>query len=113
MRGELYCDGGIVTSNPAAVAIHEARILFPDIPIELLVSCGTGEFIEVQNEPKIGWDAIISQIVNSATDGKCVLPILIVINELCEIINKFSIEKIIFRRKDTSYSRRYIRTTRP
>jgi len=70
MRGELYCDGGIVTSNPAAVAIHEARILFPDIPIELLVSCGTGEFIEVQNEPKIGWDAIISQIVNSATDGE-------------------------------------------
>lgn len=42
MGGEVYCDGGIVASNPAAVAIHEARTLFPDIPIEMLVSIGTG-----------------------------------------------------------------------
>ena len=28
---ELYCDGGIVASNPAAVALHEARTIFPDV----------------------------------------------------------------------------------
>lgn len=28
---ELYCDGGIVASNPAAVAVHEARTIFPDV----------------------------------------------------------------------------------
>lgn len=42
MGGEVYCDGGIVASNPSAVAIHEARTLFPDIPIEMVVSIGTG-----------------------------------------------------------------------
>jgi len=42
MGGEMYCDGGIVASNPAAVAVHEARAIFPDIPIEMVVSIGTG-----------------------------------------------------------------------
>lgn len=42
MGGEMYCDGGIVASNPAAVAVHEARALFPDVPIEMVVSIGTG-----------------------------------------------------------------------
>lgn len=70
MSGELYCDGGIVASNPTAVAIHEARILFPDVPIEMVVSCGTGGFIEEKSAPRIGWDGIIGQIVQSATDGE-------------------------------------------
>jgi calcium-independent phospholipase A2-gamma len=70
MGGELYCDGGIVASNPSAVAIHEARTVFPDVPIEMVVSCGTGAFLEEKSEPRIGWDGIIGQIVNSATDGE-------------------------------------------
>lgn len=76
MGGEMYCDGGIVASNPTAVAIHEARTLFPEIPIELIVSIGTGAFIEQKSAPRIGWDGIIGQIVDSATDGEQVHHVL-------------------------------------
>jgi calcium-independent phospholipase A2-gamma len=76
MQGEIYADGGIVSSNPTAVAIHEARALFPNIPIELVVSIGTGGFLEQKSAPRIGWDGIIGQIVNSATDGEQIHHIL-------------------------------------
>ena len=70
MGGEMYCDGGIVASNPTAIGIHEARSLFPNIPIELVVSIGTGGFWEQKSAPHIGWDGIIGQIVDSATDAE-------------------------------------------
>jgi predicted acylesterase/phospholipase RssA len=76
MGGEMYCDGGIVASNPSAIAIHEARNIFPNVPIELVVSIGTGGFLEQKSEPRIGWDGIIGQIVNSATDGEQIHHIL-------------------------------------
>ena len=76
MGGEMYCDGGIVASNPTAVAIHEAKTLFPHVPIELVVSIGTGMFYEQKNAPRIGWDGILGQIVNSATDAEQVHHIL-------------------------------------
>jgi calcium-independent phospholipase A2-gamma len=72
----MYCDGGIVASNPTAIAIHEARSLFPDIPIECVVSLGTGGFQEQKSAPRIGWDGIIGQIINSATDGEQIHHIL-------------------------------------
>jgi hypothetical protein len=31
---------------------------------------GTGAFLEQKTPPRIGWDGIIGQIVNSATDGE-------------------------------------------
>lgn len=47
-----------------------------DVPIELVVSLGTGGFVEQKAEPRIGWDGIIGQIVNSATDAEQVHHIL-------------------------------------
>lgn len=76
MGGEMYCDGGIVASNPTAIAIHEARNIWPDVPIELVVSLGTGGFLEQKSAPRIGWDGIIGQIVDSATDGEQIHHIL-------------------------------------
>lgn len=31
-----------MASNPSAVAVHEARAIYPGVPLELLVSIGTG-----------------------------------------------------------------------
>lgn len=68
MGTDMYSDGGLVASNPAAIAIHEARTLYPDIPIEMVVSVGTGEFVSKKVSLSFGWDGIISQIVKSATE---------------------------------------------
>lgn len=73
---ELYVDGGIVASNPSAVAVHEARAVFPGIPLELVVSVGTGKFTEVKIPPRVGWDGVVSQILDSATDAEQVHHVL-------------------------------------
>ncbi|KAL3810911.1 hypothetical protein ACHAXA_008761 [Cyclostephanos tholiformis] len=73
---ELYCDGGIVASNPSAVAVHEARAVYPGVPLELLVSIGTGEFTEIKVPPRVGWDGVVAQILDSATDAEGVHHIL-------------------------------------
>jgi len=73
---ELYVDGGIVASNPSAVAVHEARAAYPGVPLELVVSVGTGAFTEVKVPPRVGWDGIVAQILDSATDAERVHHIL-------------------------------------
>ncbi|KAL9180648.1 hypothetical protein ACHAXT_011101 [Thalassiosira profunda] len=73
---ELYVDGGIVASNPSAVAVHEARAIFPDVPVELIVSVGTGVFTEVKVPPRVGWDGVVAQILDSATDAEQVHHVL-------------------------------------
>uniref|UniRef100_A0A0N4ZU60 PNPLA domain-containing protein n=1 Tax=Parastrongyloides trichosuri TaxID=131310 RepID=A0A0N4ZU60_PARTI len=41
----VHQDGGLVASNPSAIAIHEARRLWPDEQIQCIVSCGTSKSI--------------------------------------------------------------------
>eukprot|EP00170_Pyropia_yezoensis_P006966 contig_28424_g6988 len=40
--GDIHADGAIVANNPTAVALHEAKNMYPGVPIELLVSMGNG-----------------------------------------------------------------------
>ena len=36
----LFCDGALVANNPTAIALQEAKQLFPGVPIETVVSIG-------------------------------------------------------------------------
>ncbi|CAM9839223.1 unnamed protein product [Ectocarpus sp. 6 AP-2014] len=72
INGALYSDGALLCNNPSAVAFHEAKHAFPGVPIEMIVSIGTGCFFEEKREflepAGLGWDGIINQVIASATE---------------------------------------------
>ncbi|KAK4524647.1 hypothetical protein GAYE_SCF05G2549 [Galdieria yellowstonensis] len=74
INGELYADGALVANNPTGVAIHETKKLFPNVPLELVVSIGTGRLTSPdlpeatrRKESSLGWNDIITYLINSAT----------------------------------------------
>eukprot|EP00892_Ulva_mutabilis_P003179 jgi/Ulvmu1/12862/UM098_0047.1 len=41
--GDLrFCDGAVTVNNPAVIAVQEARMLYPDTPIDCVLSLGVG-----------------------------------------------------------------------
>ena len=68
LKHQLLCDGALIANNPSAVAIHEAGKLFPGVPIDAVVSVGTGEkFTKNLDAHELGWDGIVTQLIDSAT----------------------------------------------
>ncbi|EDV25914.1 uncharacterized protein TRIADDRAFT_3592, partial [Trichoplax adhaerens] len=67
----VFLDGGLVSNNPAAVALHECKLLWPDTPIKCLVSLGTGYYCP-SSDQEVKFDGSLSNkfkiIIDSATD---------------------------------------------
>lgn len=68
-------DGGMLTNNPTAVALHEAKLLWGSgTPIQCVVSLGTGRRPETDQETKSkswwlkNWQERLTQLIMSATD---------------------------------------------
>lgn len=93
LHGELHQDGGVLFNNPTAVAIHEAKLIWPDEDIQCVVSFGTGrnpnksrnsdgrkminpEMLSETQETLSSWKTKFLRILDSATDTEATHVIL-------------------------------------
>ncbi|KXJ04993.1 Calcium-independent phospholipase A2-gamma, partial [Exaiptasia diaphana] len=68
-------DGGLLTNNPSAIAIHEARLLWPSTPIQCILSLGTGLYKGRVGSPTPSFSTLrekLLKVVASATDTEAV-----------------------------------------
>ncbi|KAM9216254.1 calcium-independent phospholipase A2-gamma isoform 2-T2 [Dugong dugon] len=63
-------DGGLLLNNPSALAMHECKCLWPDVPLQCIVSLGTGRYeSDVRNTVMhTSLKTKLSHVINSATD---------------------------------------------
>lgn len=73
LEGIVHQDGGLLWNNPTALAIHEAKLLWPGEELACVISLGTGRFIpaskpNVAPNQTISLKTKITRILDSATD---------------------------------------------
>ncbi|KAF8770628.1 Calcium-independent phospholipase A2-gamma like protein [Argiope bruennichi] len=70
----LHQDGGVLINNPAALAIHEAQLLWPSDSIQCVMSLGSGRYVPAVS-PSLTSTSLktkILKIIDSATDTEAV-----------------------------------------
>ncbi|XP_072027477.1 uncharacterized protein [Amphiura filiformis] len=75
----VFQDGGVLTNNPSAVGLHECRLLWPNTPIQCVVSLGTGRYDPTDIEYGTEYSSLkkkLVKIMQSATETESVHTIL-------------------------------------
>lgn len=74
LDGLLHQDGGIMVNNPTALAIHEARLLWPSDYIQCVFSLGSGRFMPATANAftSTTLKTKVQKIIDSATDTEAV-----------------------------------------
>ncbi|XP_053318917.1 calcium-independent phospholipase A2-gamma [Spea bombifrons] len=70
LGNDLHQDGGLLINNPSALALHECKCLWPNVPLQCVVSLGTGRYETAgkSNATHTSLKAKITNVISSATD---------------------------------------------
>ncbi|XP_070709665.1 calcium-independent phospholipase A2-gamma-like [Pempheris klunzingeri] len=67
---DLHQDGGLLINNPTALAIHECKCLWPNTPLQCVLSLGTGRY-ETMGKNSTTYTSLkakLTNVISSATD---------------------------------------------